>query len=115
MADAVVAVTIFHQHFPSTLAMECDGERDRGIFFMFDAPGFLFPYLVHFLLSSSRVAQVDAYLVSRSFCTPLVSGECRLAIVLYRAYPTPLKRCAGGAGKGRSARRKWPSASIKPD
>ena len=54
VADAVVAVTIFQQHFPSTLAMECDAERDRGIFFMFDTLGFLFPYLVHFLLSSSQ-------------------------------------------------------------
>src|SRR5215469_9676878 len=50
MADAVVAVTIFQQNFPSTLAMECDGERDRSIFFVLDTPGFLFPYLVHFLL-----------------------------------------------------------------
>jgi len=50
MADAVVAATVLQQQFPSMLAMECDGEGDLGIICMFDAPWFLFPLFVHFLL-----------------------------------------------------------------
>src|SRR5262249_9353814 len=37
MADAVVTATIFQQHLPSMLAIECDGEGDPGILCMFDA------------------------------------------------------------------------------
>src|SRR5262249_19593514 len=48
MADAVVAVAIFQQHFPSMVTMECDGEGDPGVVCMFDARPFRFPLFVHF-------------------------------------------------------------------
>src|SRR6516162_1489941 len=47
MADAVGTLAIFQQHFPSMLAMECDGEGDLGILCMSDARPFGFPLSVH--------------------------------------------------------------------
>ena len=37
VADTVVTATIFQQHFPSMLTIECDGEGDLGILCMFNA------------------------------------------------------------------------------
>jgi hypothetical protein len=48
MADAVVVLTIFQQHFPSMVTMECDGEGDPGVVCMFDARPFRFPLFVNF-------------------------------------------------------------------
>jgi hypothetical protein len=50
MVDAVVAVSVFQHHFPSMLAMECDGEGDLGIVCMFDARSFRFPLFVLFFI-----------------------------------------------------------------
>jgi hypothetical protein len=50
MVDALVAVSVFQHHFPSMLAMECDGEDDLGIVCMFDARSFRFSLFVHFFI-----------------------------------------------------------------
>jgi hypothetical protein len=55
MADVVVAVTIFHQHSQACLPCSGDSEGDHGIVCKLDAPSFIFPLFVHFLLSSLRL------------------------------------------------------------
>ena len=55
VADAVVAATVFQQYFPSMRTMECYGEGDSGIVFMFDASWPLFILFVHFLLLAMAV------------------------------------------------------------
>jgi len=50
VADAVAAATVFQQYFPSMRTMECYGEGDSGMVFVFDARWLLFILFVHFLL-----------------------------------------------------------------
>src|SRR5262245_30190240 len=50
VADTVVAATVFQQYFPSMRTMECYGEGDSCIVFIFDAPWLLFILFVHSLL-----------------------------------------------------------------
>src|SRR6516164_7886650 len=68
MADAVIAATIFHPHFPSMRAMYCDCEGYSGIICMFDAPLLFFISFAHFILLT-LVTRVRALHSSMFDCT----------------------------------------------
>jgi hypothetical protein len=56
MADAVIAATIFHPHFPRMKSMQCDREGDSGVICLFDASLLLFILFGHFILLPFRWA-----------------------------------------------------------
>jgi len=77
MADAVVAVAIFQQHFPSMVTMECDGKGDPGVVCLLDARPFHCLFI--FRLSSRGWTKIgkqkDRLLLFRK--NEAVSGQAR--------------------------------------